>query len=136
MQQEKEMKVGVQITLDTPDQFSILRESLSRIGVASKKDKTLWQSCHILHKRGNYYIVHFKELFELDGKDTTLTDEDIERRNTIAGLLDQWKLCKVVNKEQIRNQLPLSLIKIVPFKEKKEWTLVQKYSIGNTKKPS
>lgn len=131
--QEQHIKVGVIVTLDTPDQFSILRESLSRIGIASKKDKTLWQSCHILHKRGEYAIVHFKELFILDGKESTLTDEDIERRNTITGLLDQWKLCKVVDKTQIKNQLPLSLIKIIPFKEKKDWKLETKYNIGSKK---
>ena len=123
----------LEVTLNQPDDFLKIRETLSRIGVASRKDKTLFQSCHILHKQGKYYIVHFKELFALDGKNSTLTENDIQRRNTIALLLQDWNLIDVVNTSLVENKAPLSQIKVLPFKEKNEWNLVAKYNIG--KKP-
>jgi len=103
---------------------------LTRIGVASRKDKTLYQSCHILHKQGKYYITHFKELFALDGKKATLTENDIQRRNTISILLQDWNLIDIVDRSQAENKAPLSQIKVLPFKEKKEWNLSAKYNIG------
>jgi len=120
----------LEVTIKQPDDFLKVRETLTRIGVASRKDKTLFQSCHILHKQGKYYIVHFKELFALDGKLATLSENDIQRRNTIAVLLQDWSLIDIVQKEKIENKAPLSQIKILPFKEKKEWTLSAKYNIG------
>ena len=105
-------------------------ETLTRIGVASRKDKTLYQSCHILHKQGKYYITHFKELFALDGKKATLTENDIQRRNTISILLQDWNLIDIVDRSQAENKAPLSQIKVLPFKEKKEWNLSAKYNIG------
>jgi hypothetical protein len=125
---------GVEITLADKDDFLKIRETLTRIGVASKKEKVLYQSCHILHKQGRYAIVHFKELFSLDGKPTNITENDLARRNTIAILLDDWGLLKLVNAEKIKeNQVNLSQIKILGFKEKDEWQMVSKYTIG--KKP-
>ena len=123
----------LEITLAQPDDFLKIRETLSRIGVASRKDKTLYQSCHILHKQGRYYIVHFKELFALDGKESTITQNDIERRNTIAGLLQDWSLLTIVKNEEAEKKAPLSQIKVLAFKEKSEWDLQAKYNIG--KKP-
>jgi hypothetical protein len=124
----------VEITFPEKDDFLKIRETLSRIGVASRKEKELFQSCHILHKRGKYYITHFKELFKLDGKPSSLEEGDIGRRNTIITLLAQWKLVSVVNPNQIKEPTaPLSQIKIIPFKEKIEWKLTTKYSIGGTK---
>ena len=123
----------LEITLAQPDDFLKVRETLSRVGVASRKDKTLYQSCHILHKQGKYYIVHFKELFALDGKDSTITQNDIERRNTIAGLLQDWSLLAIVKNEEAEKKAPLSQIKVLAFKEKSEWDLQAKYNIG--KKP-
>jgi len=120
----------LEVTIKQPDDFLKVRETLTRIGVASRKDKTLFQSCHILHKQGKYYIVHFKELFALDGKLATLSENDIQRRNTIAVLLQDWSLIDIVQKEKTENKAPLSQIKILPFKEKKEWTLSAKYNIG------
>jgi hypothetical protein len=120
----------LEVTIKQPDDFLKVRETLTRIGVASRKDKTLFQSCHILHKQGKYYIVHFKELFALDGKLATLSENDIQRRNTIAILLQDWALIDIVKKEAAENKAPLSQIKILPFKEKKEWTLSAKYNIG------
>ena len=120
----------LEVTLNQPDDFLKIRETLSRIGVASRKDKTLFQSCHILHKQGKYYIVHFKELFALDGKKATLVENDIQRRNTIAILLQDWNLIDIVEKTRVENKAPLSQIKVLPFKEKKEWTLSAKYNIG------
>jgi hypothetical protein len=127
----------VEVTLGEDDDFLKVRETLTRIGVASKKDKTLYQSCHILHKRGLYYIVHFKELFALDGKPTDISENDLARRNAIVKLLEDWGLVKVVNKSQIEVPEPifLSQIKIISHKEKKEWELVPKYNIGNKKNP-
>lgn len=120
----------LEVTIKQPDDFLKVRETLTRIGVASRKDKTLFQSCHILHKQGKYYIVHFKELFALDGKLATLSENDIQRRNTIAILLQDWDLIDIVQKEKAENKAPLSQIKVLPFKEKKEWTLSAKYNIG------
>ncbi len=120
----------LEVTIKQPDDFLKVRETLTRIGVASRKDKTLYQSCHILHKQGKYYIVHFKELFALDGKKSTLSQNDIQRRNTITLLLQDWSLIDVVKKEMTENKAPLSQIKVLPFKEKKDWTLSAKYNIG------
>ena len=123
----------LEVTIKQPDDFLKVRETLTRIGVASRKDKTLFQSCHILHKQGKYYITHFKELFALDGKNSTLTENDIQRRNTITLLLQDWNLIEVVNTSLVENKAPLSQIKVLPFKEKNEWNMVAKYNIG--KKP-
>ena len=123
----------LEVTIKQPDDFLKVRETLTRIGVASRKDKTLFQSCHILHKQGKYYITHFKELFALDGKNSTLTENDIQRRNTITLLLQDWSLIEVVNPSLVENKAPLSQIKVLPFKEKSEWNMVAKYNIG--KKP-
>ncbi len=124
----------VEVRLGEEDDFLKVRETLTRIGVASRKDKTLYQSCHILHKQGKYYIVHFKELFALDGKPSNFTDEDKGRRNTICNLLVDWGLIKIVNPKQTEDPItPLSQIKILPFKEKDQWTLVTKYNIGRKK---
>ena len=124
----------LEITLNEPDDFLKVRETLTRIGVASRKDKKLYQSCHILHKQGRYFIVHFKELFALDGKESNITSGDIERRNAIAGLLQDWDLLKILNNEQADNKASLSQIKVVSFKEKNEWELVPKYNIGKKSK--
>ena len=113
----------VEIKLKQPDDFLKVRETLSRIGIASKKDKKLYQSCHILHKQGRYFIVHFKELFGLDGKKTNFSDEDIQRRNTIVKLLIDWGLVEIVDVTRIEKQAPLSQIKVISFKEKKDWIL-------------
>jgi|TARA_R110000772_G_scaffold129152_6_gene237227 hypothetical protein len=121
----------LEVLLKEPDDFLKVRETLSRIGVASRKERTLYQSCHILHKQGKYYIVHFKELFALDGKDTNLSENDISRRNTIAKLLNDWGLIEV--KGDLEPMAPLSQIKILSFKEKDEWTLETKYNIGKKK---
>ena len=120
----------LEVTLKQPDDFLKIRETLSRIGVASRKDKTLFQSCHILHKQGRYFIVHFKELFALDGKKATLIENDIQRRNTISVLLQDWNLLSIVKPEAAENKAPLSQIKIIAFKEKNEWNLQAKYNIG------
>ena len=126
----------VEVILTQPDDFLKVRETLTRIGVASKKDKTLFQSCHILHKQGKYYIVHFKELFALDGKPTDLSENDLSRRNAIAILLEDWGLVKVVNEAQVQQPEPIfiSQIKILSHKEKNEWQLMPKYNIGTKKK--
>ena len=125
----------VEVTLAEKDDFLKVRETLTRIGVASKKDRILYQSCHILHKQGKYYIVHFKELFALDGKPTDLSENDLSRRNAIAQLLEDWGLVKIVNRKQVENPPPifLSQIKILSHKDKDDWDLVPKYNIG--KKP-
>tara|TARA_B110000285_G_scaffold80556_1_gene92982 strand:+ start:6743 stop:7150 length:408 start_codon:yes stop_codon:yes gene_type:complete len=133
-QSDNLIKDLVEITFPEKDDFLKIRETLSRIGVASRRDQELFQSCHILHKRGKYYITHFKELFKLDGKPTSIDESDIGRRNTIVKLLAQWKLVSIVDESKIvEPQAPLSQIKIIPFKEKKEWKLTTKYSIGGTK---
>lgn len=127
----------VEVTLKEKDDFLKVRETLTRIGVASKKTKTLYQSCHILHKQGKYYIVHFKELFSLDGKPTDITDNDLSRRNAIVRLLEDWGLLGIV--DRVRTETPepifLSQVKILSHKEKNDWELVAKYNIGNKTKP-
>jgi hypothetical protein len=125
----------VEVTLPNPDNFLKVRETLSRIGVASKKDKTLFQSCHILHKQGKYYIVHFKQLFLLDGKQSDFTEDDRARLNSIANLLDEWELVELVDAQKSSDPVaPLSQIKIISHKEKSEWNLVAKYNIGKKRK--
>lgn len=121
----------VEVKLTNEDDFLKVRETLTRIGVASKKEKTLYQSCHILHKQGRYYIVHFKELFSLDGKPSDFSDEDKGRRNAIANLIAEWGLVVLISPDQTKAPLtPLSQIKILPYKEKGDWNLVAKYNIG------
>ena len=120
----------VEIILNEPDDFLKVRETLTRIGVASRKEKKLYQSCHILHKQGRYYIVHFKELFALDGKHANLTVNDVQRRNRIACLLADWGLITVVNPESVFNIAPLNQIKVLAYKDKGDWILEQKYNIG------
>ena len=125
----------VEVKLDEPDDFLKVRETLSRIGIASKKDKTLYQSCHILHKQGKYYIVHFKQLFLLDGKKSDFTEDDRARRNTIANLLHDWELLDLVDETKTENPTaPISQIKIISHKEKNDWNLITKYTIGKSKK--
>ncbi len=121
----------LEIGLKEPDDFLKVRETLSRIGVASRKERKLYQSCHILHKQGRYYIVHFKELFALDGKKTNLSENDIARRNTIANLLKDWGLINIIG--EVKDVAPLSQIKVLSFGEKNEWTLETKYNIGKKK---
>jgi hypothetical protein len=120
----------VEVKLNEPDDFLKVRETLTRIGVASRKEKKLYQSCHILHKQGRYYIVHFKELFALDGKYANLTVNDVQRRNRITRLLVDWGLIDVVIEESIRDIAPLNQIKVLPYRDKNEWALEQKYNIG------
>lgn len=121
----------VEILLDVPEDFLKIRETLTRIGIASKKEKKLFQSCHILHKQNRYFIVHFKELFALDGKPTNFSEDDTARRNTIANLLAEWNLYKLLNPEKTKTvTAPISQIKILSHKEKSEWILEQKYNIG------
>ena len=120
----------LEVQLKEPDDFLKVRETLTRIGVASRKDKKLFQSCHILHKQGRYFIVHFKELFALDGKFSNFSENDLERRNTIAQLLSDWGLITILNKEEAENKAPLSQIKVLAFKDKSEWDLQAKYNIG------
>lgn len=121
----------VEVLLGEQDDFLKVKETLTRIGVASRKEQALYQSCHILHKQGKYYIVHFKELFMLDGKPANFSEDDKGRRNAIAALLEEWGLVKIVDSEQVNEtKLPLNQIKILPFKEKNEWRLVTKYNIG------
>lgn len=122
----------IEVALNQPDDFLKVKETLTRIGIASYKDNTLYQSCHILHKQGKYYITHFKELFALDGKQTDISDNDISRRNTIANLLAEWDLIKLVDSEKSsKPTVPVSQIKIVAFKDKDNWNLKSKYNIGN-----
>ena len=121
----------LEISLKEPDDFLKIRETLTRIGVASRKDNKLYQYCHILHKQGRYFIVHFKELFMLDGKPSNLMDNDVERRNTIATLLSDWGLLDIVNRDQSLAKAPLRQIKVIPHKEKHQWELCPKYNIGN-----
>ena len=123
----------LEVILTEPDDFLKVRETLTRIGVASRKDKTLFQSCHILHKQGHYFIVHFKELFALDGKTADLSDNDLQRRNTIAKLLVDWGLIKINNPDYFIDYAPLSQIKVISHKEKNEWMLETKYNIGKKK---
>ena len=124
----------LEVILPEPDNFLKVRETLTRIGIASRKENTLYQSCHILHKQGRYFIVHFKELFALDGKESNITSGDIERRNAITGLLQDWELLKIINASQAEQKASLSQIKVVSFKEKADWELVTKYNIGKKTK--
>ena len=129
-----DLKQFVEVTLNEQDDFLKVRETLTRIGVSSRKEKVLYQSCHILHKQGQYYITHFKELFLLDGKPSNISENDIQRRNAIAKLLEEWGLLTIVNPQIMNDNIaPLHQIKIISFKEKNEWELVTKYNIG--KKP-
>ena len=121
----------LEITLNEPDDFLKVRETLTRIGVASRRDNKLFQSCHILHKQGRYFIVHFKELFLLDGKPSNLLENDVQRRNTIAVLLADWGLVSIIEPEQSKDVAPLRQIKVIPFKDKSQWDLCPKYNIGN-----
>ena len=136
--QEPEVKWApdqmVEVTLNEPDDFLKVRETLTRIGVASRKEKKIYQSCHILHKQGRYFIVHFKELFALDGKHANLTQNDVQRRNRIIQLLSDWGLITVLNKNYIVDIAPLNQIKVLAYKEKGEWILETKYNIGKKKK--
>ena len=136
--QEPEVKWSadqmVEITLNEPDDFLKVRETLTRIGVASRKEKKIYQSCHILHKQGRYFIVHFKELFALDGKHANLTQNDVQRRNRIVQLLADWGLISIVNVEKIQDIAPLNQIKVLSYKDKSEWILETKYNIGSKKK--
>jgi hypothetical protein len=120
----------LEVLLPEPDNFLKIRETLTRIGIASRKEQKLYQSCHILHKQGRYFIVHFKELFALDGKESNITSNDIERRNTVTGLLQDWGLLKIVDNTKAEPKVSLSQIKVVAYKEKAEWELVPKYNIG------
>ena len=130
-----DIKELVEVTLPNPDNFLKVRETLSRMGVASKKDKTLYQSCHILHKQGKYYIVHFKQLFLLDGKQSDFTEDDRARLNTIANLLHEWELVDLVSEQKSAEPVaPLSQIKIISHKEENDWNLVAKYNIGKKRK--
>jgi hypothetical protein len=126
----------LEITLNEPDDFLKVRETLTRIGVASRKDNKLFQSCHILHKQGRYFIVHFKELFLLDGKPSNLVENDIQRRNTISTLLADWGLVTILNPDSAKDIAPLRQIKIIPYKDKQLWELCPKYNIGNTQPQS
>ena len=125
----------VEVTLNEPDDFLKVRETLTRIGVASRKEKKIYQSCHILHKQGRYFIVHFKELFALDGKHANLTQNDVQRRNRIIQLLCDWGLITVLNADKITDIAPLNQIKVLAYKEKNDWILETKYNIGKKKKP-
>ena len=123
----------VEVTLGEPDDFLKVRETLTRIGVASRKEKKIYQSCHILHKQGKYYIVHFKELFALDGKHTNITENDVQRRNRISQLLSDWGLVGIVDADGLGELAPLNQIKVISFKDKTNWTLESKYNIGKKK---
>ncbi|AGH56231.1 endoribonuclease translational repressor of early genes [Synechococcus phage S-E7] len=126
----------IEVSLKEPDDFLKVRETLTRIGVASRKEKKLYQSCHILHKKGQYYIVHFKELFALDGKKANLSENDVQRRNRIIKLLSDWGLVEIVNETLIKEAAPLSQIKVIAYKEKGDWTLESKYNIGKKRQVS
>ncbi len=129
-----ELSSMIEVTLNNEDDFLKVRETLTRIGIASRKDMTLYQSCHILHKQGRYYIVHFKELFALDGKPTNFADSDKARRNTIANLITEWGLVKLVEPDKSLDPVsPLSQIKVLPYKDKDDWNLIAKYNIGRKK---
>ena len=123
----------VEIKLEKPDDFLKIKETLTRIGIASKKEKKLYQTCHLLHKRGKYYIIHFKEIFNIEGRPSTLTLDDVSRRNRIASLIEDWGLCKVLNPEMIINKSSMSSIKVVPYKERSQYTLISKYTLGKKK---
>ena len=126
----------VEVNLKEPDDFLKVRETLTRIGVASRKERKLFQSCHILHKKGQYYIVHFKELFALDGKKANLSENDVQRRNRIIKLLSDWGLVEIVKEDAVKDAAPLSQIKVIAYKEKTEWILESKYNIGKKRQTS
>lgn len=128
--EEDVVKTLVEVKLNKPEDFLKIKETLTRIGIPSIKDRKLYQSCHILHKKGKYYIVHFKELFHLDGKKSEMTEEDFQRRNLICSLLQEWELLELVDKSKIEDKLHIMKIKIIPFKQKGEWEFVTKYNIG------
>lgn len=130
---DEPFKYGIEITLSKPDDFNIIKESLTRIGIKSKKNNTIYQSCHILHKRGRYYILHFLELFAVDGKENNMSDEDYSRRDAIVRLLNEWKICRVLNSGAISDSIPYTKIDVIPFKDKKDYVLVSKYSVGSRK---
>jgi len=125
----------IEVVLNEPDDFLKVRETLTRIGVASRKEKKIYQSCHILHKQGKYYIVHFKELFALDGKHANLTVNDVQRRNRIINLLSDWGLITILNPDSVLDVAPLNQIKVLSYKDKNDWILESKYNIGKKKKP-
>jgi hypothetical protein len=125
----------IEVVLNEPDDFLKVRETLTRIGVASRKEKKIYQSCHILHKQGKYYIVHFKELFALDGKHANLTVNDVQRRNRIINLLSDWGLVTIINPDMVTDVAPLNQIKVLSYKDKDDWVLESKYNIGKKKKP-
>lgn len=125
--------LGVEIEISSPDDFLKIKETLTRIGIPSNKEKKLYQSCHILHKRGRYAILHFKELFSLDRRKSTLDETDIGRRNSIAKLLEEWELCKILEKEKVQEACPFSKLKIISYADKGNWELVSKYNIGQRK---
>ena len=126
----------IEVNLKEPDDFLKVRETLTRIGVASRKEKKLYQSCHILHKKGQYYIVHFKELFALDGKKANFSENDLQRRNRIIKLLSDWGLVEIVKEDSVTDAAPLSQIKVIAYKEKTEWVLESKYNIGKKRQPT
>lgn len=130
MEEEIIVKNFVEIKLNKSEDFLKIKETLTRMGIPSVKERKLFQSCHILHKRGKYYIVHFKELFKLDGKKTEIEEEDIQRRNLICSLLEEWELIELVDKSKIEDKLHIMKIKIIPFRQKDEWELITKYNIG------
>ena len=130
MEEEIIVKNFVEIKLNKSEDFLKIKETLTRIGIPSVKERKLFQSCHILHKRGKYYIVHFKELFKLDGKKAEIEEEDIQRRNLICSLLEEWELIELVDKSKIEDKLHIMKIKIIPFRQKDEWELITKYNIG------
>lgn len=129
----EEFLYGVEITLPKPDSFAMIVESLTRIGVKSKKSNTLYQSCNLLHRRGKYYIMHYKEFFGLDGKHSDVIEDDYRRRNTIAKMLAKWGLCDIVDSKTVELVNPETPIDVIPFKNKKEWTLIAKYTVGKKK---
>lgn len=126
----EDVTVGIKVTLDHPDAFLKIKESLTRVGVANHREKRLYQSCHILHKKGEYYIVHFKELFILDNKKSDITQDDYQRRNLIAGLLNDWGLLSLNDPDSVADAAPINTVKILPFGEKSRWSLISKYTIG------
>jgi len=130
VEEEAVVKTLVEIKLKKPEDFLKIKETLTRMGIPSIKEKKLYQSCHILHKKGKYYIVHFKELFHLDGKKSEIEEEDLQRRNLICSLLEEWELIELVDKSKIEDKLHIKKIKILPFSKKEEWNLIAKYNIG------
>lgn len=133
MEEQKEFEYGIEITLPNPDDFLKIKESLTRVGLKSKKANILYQSCNILHRRGKYYILHFKEMFVLDKKPSTISDDDLRRRNAIVILLAKWGLCRIVNRDKVALVDPETPIDVIPHKMKKDWNLICKYQVGKRK---